>query len=282
VSGAVIAGSGDAGAPPTATPPAGGGPALPAPGPDPTPTPEPTPDPTPIPEPDGCRDDSADPEVVILEPTKNEDVGATVRIVAEAADPGPTSSGIDRVVMLAREHGGSRQVQIATFGGAGPVYQTTWALPSCLGPQDRWNILVRATDGCGRTTEAQVRVKRKNESCAVGVVSESTATTAVWSSELSVPDGQGQVVVNATQAVFLGAGRGEIRMDLRPGRNRVEAVLVSGGAEGVWRFTLAAGSVRPGSLRALAGDVVAIGPGMVAFGVRGDTGERVTFAFDVE
>jgi hypothetical protein len=128
-----------------------------------------------------------------------------------------------------------------------------------------------------------VRVKRKSDSCASGAGSDPTVTTAVWSSELSVADGQGQVVVNAKQAVFLGPGREELRVDARPGRNRVEVVLVSGSAEGgVWRFTLAAGSVRPGSLRALAGDVVAIGPGMVAFGLRGEAGERVVFAFDVE
>jgi hypothetical protein len=287
VGGAVIAGSGDdGGTQPTTNPPRPTPSPAPAPTPPPTPTPAPMPTPTPDPTPTSgacLPDDSADPDVVIQQPTKNADVGATVQIVAEATDPGPVSSGIDKVVMSAQEHGGSRQVQIATFGGPGPTFQDTWALPSCLGPQDRWNVRVRATDRCGRTTEAEVRVKRKGESCAIGATSGQNVATALWTSELTVPDGHGQVVANATQAVFLGPGRGELRLDVRPGRNRVEAVLVSGGAEGgVWRFTLAAGSVRPGSLRALAGDVVAIGPGMVAFGVQGDPGGRVVFAFDVE
>ncbi len=286
VGGAVIAGTGGETETPATPPPAGGGAAPPAPSPNPTPppgpAPTPSPAPTPTPAPDGClADDSSDPDVVIQQPANNADVGATVQIVADATDAGPASSGIDGVIMSAQEQGGSRQAQIASFQGPGPVYQATWVLPSCLGPQDRWYIRVRATDRCGGTTEAQVRVKRKGESCAIGAMSEQSLATALWTSELTVPDGQGQVVANATQAVFVGPGHGELRLDVRPGRNRVEAVLVSGGA-GVWRFTLAAGSVRPGSLCALAGDVVAIGPGMVAFGVQGDPGGRVVFAFDVE
>jgi hypothetical protein len=290
VGGAVVAGGEEGGVPPPAPPPPGRV-AAPAPSPTPSPSPAPTPTPTPAPSaaPDpaveGCLpEDSADPDVVIQEPPRNADVGATVQIVAVATDPGPTSSGIERVVLSAEEQGGSRTVQIATFKSPGPVYQANWVIPSCQGPQDRWYIRARATDQCGRTTAARVRVRRRGDSCASGAVAPAPAVASVvWSSELTVPDGQGQVLANATEAVVLGPGRGELRLDVRSGRNQVEAILAAAGAEGgVWRFTLAAGPVRPGSLRALAGDVVAIGAGMIAFEVQGHPGERVAFAFDVE
>jgi hypothetical protein len=252
----------------------------------PTPASTPTPGPAPPPTPSAClAEDSGDPRVAILRPAKNENVGAAVQIVAEVTDPGPASSGIVKVDVYAKEQGGSREAAIATFAAPGSSVHATWAVPSCLKPQDRWNIHVRAADECGRVTDAQVRVKRKGEGCGAGAAPEPSAPTVVWTSELTVPDGQGQVVGNERQVVFPGSGRDELRLAARPGRNRIEAVLVSGGRDGeggLWRFTLASGGVRPGSLRVLVGDAVAIGPGMVAFRVRGRPGERVVFAFDVE
>jgi hypothetical protein len=298
VGGAVVAGGGEgSGTPPAPLPPSGVAPPAPRPTPSPSPTPSPTPSPSPTPTPtpapspvpepgpEGCLpQDSADPDVVIQEPARNADVGAAVQIVAVATDPGPTSSGIERVVLSADEQGGSRVVQIATFEDPGPVYETTWVVPPCQEPQDRWYIRARATDRCGRTTEAEVRVRRKGDRCSSEAAPPTPSLASVlWSSELTVPDGHGQVLANSTQAVVVGPGRGELRLDVRPGRNRVEAILAASGAEGgLWRFSLAAGPVHPGSLRALAGDVVAIGPGMIAFEVQGHPGERVAFAFDVE
>jgi hypothetical protein len=296
VGGAVVAGGGEGGTPTTTGPPlptSGPAPAptptptttpTPTPTPAPTPTPEPVPEPTPTPS--AClADDSDAPEVAILQPAKNENVGATVQIVAEVTDPGPASSGIAKVKVFAKEQGGSREAAIATFVSPGPTIQAGWALPACLEPQDRWNIHVRAADECGRVTTAQVRVKRKGEACGAGAAPAPSTPTLVWTSELTVPDGQGQVVGNERQVLFSGSGRDELRLTARPGRNRVEGVLVSSPRDaegGLWRFTLASGGVRPGSLRVLAGDAVAIGPGMIAFRVRGRPGERVVFAFDVE
>jgi hypothetical protein len=50
----------------------------------------------------------------------------------------------------------------------------------------------------------------------------------------------------------------------------------------VWRFTLAGGSIRAGSLRVLAGEALVVGPETVAFRLQGRSGERVVFVFDAE
>jgi hypothetical protein len=252
------------------------------PAPVPTPTPQPTPVPTPTP-PACLPDDDVPPEVVILEPSANADVGATVEIVAEITDPGPASSGIAGVRMFAEEQGGSRTVEIATLEPPGPLYRTTWSLPECMGPQDRWYIHVQATDRCGLAGGARVRVKRRGDSCFASRVGGEVEASVLWTSDLAVADGQGQVVVNGSQALFQGSGPSILTLPTRRGSNRVEATLVSSGEEGgVWRFALASGGSRPGSLRVVAGEVEAVGPGLVVFRLTGRAGERVVFTFDGE
>jgi hypothetical protein len=232
----------------------------------------------------GCGADSAPPEVQILSPANGADVGGRVDIVVEASDPGPVSSGIQDVRIYAEEQGGSRSTSIATLGGPGPTFRTSWTIPACIGPQDRWHIYAEAVDRCGRMTLASVRVKRRQGSCVAQSSSSSAAEAAVlvWTSELALPEGRGQVIANGADVVFPGAGRSDLALPARPGRNRLEAVLVEGGAPGAWRFTLAGGSIRAGSLRVLAGETVVVGPETVAFQLRGRSGERVVFVFDAE
>jgi hypothetical protein len=285
VAGAVIAGSGGeetttTTAPPRPRPTPAPSP-TPASPPTPSPTPTPVPTPAPTPTPGACApDDSGPPEVTILAPAKNAAVGAVVTISAEVTDPGPVSSGVDEVVMTADEQGGSRTDAIAMFRDGGPRYDATWMLPPCVGPQDRWYIDVRATDHCGRSGTARIRVRRTPASCGVPGSRGRADASVVWTSELGVRDGRGQVVVDGAQAFFAGPGRVEIVLPDKPARTRVEAVLVSGRGAGPWRFTLAAGSLRPGSLRVVAGDVAAIGPDGVSFRMAGRPGERAVFTYD--
>jgi hypothetical protein len=230
----------------------------------------------------GCPTDSAPPEVRILSPADNADVGARVDIEAEARDPGPVSSGIREVRIYAEEQGGSRSAAIATFPGPGPTFRASWALPACLGPQDRWYMNVEAVDGCGRETLERVRVKRRSDSCASAASSGAEGPALAWTSELTVSGGRGQVIANGSLVLFPGAGRAELVLPARPGPNRLEALLVEGGRPGTWRFSLAAGRIRPGSLRVLAGEAAAAGPLGVAFRLQGRPGERVVLAFDAE
>ena len=232
----------------------------------------------------GCGADSAPPEVQILSPAADADVGARVDIVVEASDPGPVSNGIQGVQVSYREQGGSRSGSIASLAGPGPTFRTSWTVPACLGPGDRWHIYAEAVDGCGRTTLASVRVKRRQDSCFAQTSSSSGAERAVlvWTSELTLPEGRGQVIANGANVVFPSAGRSDLALPARPGRNRIEAVLVEGGQPGTWRFTLAAGSIRPGSLQVLAGEAVAVGPEAATFRLRGRSGERLVLVFDAE
>ena len=231
----------------------------------------------------GCPD-SAPPEVRILSPADNADAGARIDIVAEVRDPGPQSSGIREVRIYAEEQGGSRWVSIASLPGPGPTFQASWAIPSCLGPQDRWHVNVEAVDGCGRETTERVRVKRRSDTCVASSSAGPSAEGRVlgWTSELALEGGRGQVIANGAFVLFPGPGWSELVLPARPGPNRLEAVLIEGGRAGTWRFTLASGQIRPGSLRVLAGEVAAVGPLSVAFRLHGRPGERAVLGFDAE
>ncbi|HYN03426.1 MAG TPA: hypothetical protein VE359_13340 [Vicinamibacteria bacterium] len=233
----------------------------------------------------GCAADSAPPEVRILSPGDNDDVGARIDIVAEARDPGPASSGIREVRISAEEQGGSRSASITTLPGPGPTFRASWTLPPCLGPQDRWYLSVEAVDGCGRATLERVRVKRRSDTCFAGTSSPAAAAEGqalAWTSELAVPGGRGQVISNGSFVLFPGPGRSDLLLPTRRGRNRLEALLVEGGSGGTWRLSLASGEIRPGSLRVLAGEVAAAGPLSVVFRLQGRPGERVVLGFDAE
>jgi len=102
-----------------------------------------------------------------------------------------------------------------------------------------------------------------------------------WTSELEVPGASAQVVVNGEAAVFAAAGRSVSAVPGRLGENRVEAQLVqAAGRAGTWRFDLSTtASLDVGSLRVIAGEVVAISGDGVVFRLTGRPGERVVFAF---
>jgi hypothetical protein len=163
-------------------------------------------------------------------------------------------------------------------------------VPACEGPGDRWYIDARAVDGCDRAATERVMVRRRGSNCepSPAALGRSPSTppsgaegkALVWTSELAVAGGRGQVIANGGDALFPGPGRSELTLPARAGRNVVEAVLVEGGGPGSWRFTLASGAIRPGSLRVVAGEAVAAGPETLAFRLRGRPGERLVFTFE--
>jgi hypothetical protein len=82
----------------------------------------------------------------------------------------------------------------------------------------------------------------------------------------------GAAVAVQERGVFLGRAAAQAV-------HRVEARLVQGaGRPGVWRFEVG-GPVVPGSLRPLAGTVVQLGGGVVAFRLQGRPGESVAFTW---
>jgi hypothetical protein len=104
----------------------------------------------------------------------------------------------------------------------------------------------------------------------------------VWTSELAIAGGRGQLVADGTEGRLAPGGRADVVLAPRPGTTSVEAtILDAAGTPGSWRFTLASGAIRPGSLRALAGEVAALGPDSIVFRLRGRRGERVAFRYEV-
>ena len=100
-----------------------------------------------------------------------------------------------------------------------------------------------------------------------------------WTSDLQVPGGRGQVVVDGTHATFHESGARQGWAESRASRHRIEGTLVTAdGRAGTWRFRLE-GPLAPGSLRVIAGEVAAIAADTITFRLAGRPGERVVFTF---
>jgi hypothetical protein len=109
---------------------------------------------------------------------------------------------------------------------------------------------------------------------------ETDRPPATWVSQLEVPGGRGQVVLNGSEAQFPAAGRAPLSVRPRAGDNRVEAQLVQAqGRAGLWRFELAGDRAVAGSLRVIAGQVALVTGDVVVFRLKGQPGERVVFTF---
>lgn len=105
--------------------------------------------------------------------------------------------------------------------------------------------------------------------------------TLAWSSEILVPGGAGRVVVNGTPSALHG-GRVQAHAPRLPGRNRIEAELLSGRSQpGVWRFRIE-GGLRGDSLRVERGSVAQHTGATLVFRLRGQAGERVAFSFEMD
>jgi hypothetical protein len=102
-----------------------------------------------------------------------------------------------------------------------------------------------------------------------------------WASELNLEGGSGQVVVNGESAAFAGRGRSAGAALGRRGVNRVEAQVVeAAGTPGTWRFELdTTGSLQPGTIRVIAGEIALVTESAVVFRLKGRPGERVVFSF---
>ena len=155
-------------------------------------------------------------------------------------------------------------------------------------------VVVVATDNCGNTATVRSTgvISVRNVPCSTtGPVPEARSANEVplqvrdqrpgtWVSQLDVPGGRGQVVLNGNEALFPATGRVPLSARLRSGDNRVEAQLVQAqGRAGLWRFELAGESTVAGSLRVIAGEVALVTTDAVVFRLKGQPGERVVFTF---
>ena len=103
-----------------------------------------------------------------------------------------------------------------------------------------------------------------------------------WSADLAGASGaSAQVVVNGSTAVYARAGRSHGTAVGRPGLNRLEMQLVQGSGPGQVTFDLRSmPSLVPGSLRVVAGEMLAVSDTAITFRLKGTSGERVVFTVE--
>jgi hypothetical protein len=236
----------------------------------------------------GCAVDKQGPEVRLIAPPS----GATyptasypypVRFEAFADDSKTGNSGLS-VVEYKINYPGPTQA-ILDPGSLVSPYTYLWAqkdVETWLGADCSRTALVQvyAVDTCGNSTYSpSVPITFGSTSPSCVVVAGLPQSSAALQSELSVPGGRGQLVVDG-DAVFVRDGRSPVTLRGGSRATRVEATLVDARAAGTWRFDL--GSVpglAPESIRVVAGEVVQSAGGILVFRVHGRPGERIVFSF---
>jgi hypothetical protein len=162
-------------------------------------------------------------------------------------------------------------------------YDTTFTVGQSTraGIKNCVETVATAVDVCGRSTDSKpTRVEVTD--CVNPLVREAPGTDRLtWTSDLQVPGGTGQVILNGTSSYLPGHGRASAASALVAGENRMEATLVNAaGKPGTWGFELSTDrAVTPGTLRVVAGDVALVSDTAVVFRMRGTPGERVVFTF---
>jgi hypothetical protein len=95
--------------------------------------------------------------------------------------------------------------------------------------------------------------------------------------------GRGQVVLNSAAAWFPSEDAPVWRHTARRGSNRLELLLVKGGAAGTWRLELLPETrLRAGSLRATVGAVLRLEDRAILLRLTGRPGERAVVVFELE
>jgi len=227
------------------------------------------------------------PSAAITSPISGAQLPAVSTVTATAADAG---SGVKHVAFYYRSCPGAIPTSCGsrTLMSPGPnpdstpPYSVEWALPPC--PGDDFIIMAEAEDKCGNRTPSgevlEVIVSRFIK-CFRSLAR--TPVAAGWRSELAVPGGRGQVVLDGREAIFAEAGMAGLALAIEPGLHRFEATLVEGaGKSGVWRFDLTGLGLLPGSLRVIAGEVVQVAGDELTFRLKGQSGERIVFSFRVQ
>jgi hypothetical protein len=135
-----------------------------------------------------------------------------------------------------------------------------------------------ARDECGNGGEA-AHVHIYLACYGAGKTSPPAASTLAWTNQLDVPGARTQVVLNGRSASYPGTGRSMGLGEGRRGENRIEAHLIEATGPGLWSFQFVAGSLEPGSLQAVAGQVAEVSNDNITFRLSGEPGEQVVFTF---
>jgi hypothetical protein len=209
------------------------------------------------------------PKVKVTSPKGSVTTGCNaVLIQADVTDP----VGVDFVEFQVRDPRGGFTQNVGTDFNA--PYQVTWNSYFAFGD---FQFIATAFNTCGGSGQASVTAFLN---CYGNV--QSQANRLAITSDLAVPGGRGQLVLNEASLSFPGAGRSMAQGRTRRGENRIEAQLVEGTGPGTWRFELGGlPDYQPGSLRVLSGEAVTVGTDSIEFRLKGTPGERVSFTFRV-
>jgi hypothetical protein len=240
----------------------------------------------------GCSVDKTGPVVSVAKPAAGSvypsPVAYPVRFEASASDATTGNNGV-ALVEYKINWGKPDQKLLGpvTSGSPWPLTWTESEVNAYLAGKCAkfLDVQAYATDGCGNGSYSSailVIVNNTTGSCTPDTPDSGTTASARGAtvvSDLGVPAGAGQVVVNG-EVTFPGAGRSPLAVRLVAGENRLEGTLVEARGGGTWRFELGAiPGFRADTLRVVAGEVVQVGADAVTFRLRGRPGERVVLAF---
>ena len=235
----------------------------------------------------GCSVDTQGPQVTLRSPA----AGAVyppypVRFTALADDTKTGNNGIS-VVEYKVDYPGPTQAILGPGSSSSPFgFDWTqadveaWLVKAGNQCKRIATVQAYAVDNCGNATfspSVQITVGTTSTSCVPDVALARDGAALV--SDLAVPGGRGQLVVDGT-AVFVRDGRSPVTVRGAARQVRVEATLVDARAAGSWRFDLSPmAGVLPDSVQVIAGDVVQAAGGALVFRVQGRPGERIVFSF---
>jgi hypothetical protein len=195
-----------------------------------------------------------------------------------------TGSGATQVTFTANEIDCSTSAFLETddsqtVTGSGPAYGPIFLVVSPKNGSDAcYKAVAVASNTCGRLTATDTHQFSVNFNLCVILPGPGLRGMTV-SSDLALPGGRLQVILNGNAAFYPLAGRSVATAEPREGENRIEATLVGGQGPGTWRFELPAGTVRPGSLRVVSGEATLVTETAVVIRLAGAPGERVLITF---
>ncbi len=162
-----------------------------------------------------------------------------------------------------------------------PPYSVTWNTANGAYPDGEYGLSCTIETPQGEGTGAVINVKVRNFSLD-GSHRDEGHTGLQWTSVLDIPGSKGQVVWNGAEAHYMEGQALTSRSQATTGDTsyRVEATVVHAVPRpGTWSFRFDR-ALKPGSLQAVAGNVVRITGDTIVFRVAGTPGERIVFKLE--
>jgi hypothetical protein len=206
-----------------------------------------------------------------------------VLITVDASD----ANGLVKADFYAAPTAATPPPPFATVPGPGPSYSASWTPPcSCFGP-GAYQITVKVTDTCGDVGSVSFGpvlvfpAFPPSPACALACSVARAPSDLVWTSSFEVKAGTATLVLNNASTHRFPQGQTVARAPVQPQANRADVVFDKESGAGLWRFQLANGQQwDPAGVHVLAGDALAITRTGIVFRLKGEAGERVSFAFD--